>query len=89
MCRVYFVLCCLQILFKYGDTAFELHSCRRASYEPFFPEDVKNLKFIRETNDLQKVGGFLSFHDNARPHSAAAAIAATRRLSFDFFQTQT
>jgi hypothetical protein len=82
----------LQILFKYGGTAFELHSRRRASNEPFFSEDVKNLKFIGEVNDSLKiqrfaVQGFLSFHDNARSHSAAAAIEATRRLTFGFSQT--
>ena len=53
------MLCFLHILFKYGGTDFELHSCRRASYEPLsFSEDVKSMKFIGEADDSLKVQKF-------------------------------
>ena len=66
----------LQILFKYGGTAFEVHSCGRAIYEPFlFSEDVKNPKFLGEADDSLNVccrGGFF--------HSMVTRVHIPRQL---------
>ena len=54
-----------------------------------FSEDVKNLKFFWRRRRFIKIllsRGFLLFHDNARPYSAATAIEAMRRLIFGFSQ---
>jgi hypothetical protein len=80
----------LQILFKYGGTTFEVHSGRTVSYEPLFvfirrqKSEIyrRNRRFTKHLLSRR----FLSFHDNARPHSAAATIEARRRLTFGFSQ---
>jgi hypothetical protein len=81
----------LQILFKYGGIAFEVHSCRRASYELLFVFRIsKKSEIYRRSRRFTKSllsRWVRSFHDNARPHSAAATIKAMRRLTLGFSQT--
>jgi len=47
----------------------------------------RSQRFAKNTEVCCLSRGFLSFHDNASPHSAAAVFEAMRRLIFGFSQT--
>ena len=87
------MLCCLQIVFKDGGSAFELYRCRTASCDPlslslsFFSTLSQGVK-TSAAGDSQQAQMFavqelLLLHNNAHPHSALAAIEAIRRLKFE------
>jgi len=83
------VLRCLQIVVKDGGTAFELHRCRTASYDPLsvFSTLSQGVK-TSAAGDSQQAQMFavqevLLLHNNAHPHSAVAAVEAIGRLKFE------
>jgi hypothetical protein len=77
------------MLFKDGDTAFELHHCRTASCDTLFcgREALKHevyWKTLAKSADVQSKGVLLR-QDNECPYSVVAIVETRRQLKSELF----